>query len=172
MNLSAHLDTQFRLAGMNDLPAIVEIYNSTIAGKMSTADTEPQSVQSRQEWFREHDPAKRPLWVLEGASGMIGWISLQSFYGRPAYDQTAEISIYIGEKYRGKGMGSKSLEYAISQGNTLGIRSLVGFIFAHNMASIRLFEKFGFDRWGFLPRIAILDGEEKSLLILGKRLKP
>ena len=30
-----------------DLPAIVEIYNATIAGRMVTADTSPVTVESR-----------------------------------------------------------------------------------------------------------------------------
>jgi hypothetical protein len=91
----------FRDATVGDLPAIVAIYNATIPAGMATADTEPVSVDSRQEWFRQHSPEKRPLWVIEDDTGEIGgWVSFQSFYGRPAYDGTAEISIYIGETQR------------------------------------------------------------------------
>ncbi|WP_339382997.1 GNAT family N-acetyltransferase, partial [Klebsiella aerogenes] len=62
---------------------------------MVTADTMPVTVESREEWFNEHNPGKRPLWVIENPSGeIIGWVSFQSFYGRPAYDATVEISIY------------------------------------------------------------------------------
>jgi phosphinothricin acetyltransferase len=46
----------------------------------------------------------------------------------------------------------------------------VGFVFAHNTASCRLFKSFGFEEWGFLPQIAELDGLEQSLIILGKKL--
>ena len=48
-----------------DLPSIVEIYNASIPGRAATADTEPVTVQSRRQWFAEHDPSSRPLWVLE-----------------------------------------------------------------------------------------------------------
>jgi len=36
-----------RTALESDLPAIVEIYNSTVPSRMVTADTEPVSVESR-----------------------------------------------------------------------------------------------------------------------------
>ncbi|WP_240894440.1 GNAT family N-acetyltransferase [Parapedobacter sp. SGR-10] len=88
---------------------IVDIYNSTISSRMVTADTEPVSVESRQKWFDEHNTTNRPLWVIENNTNqIIGWISFQSFYGRPAYDATVEISIYLDETQRGKGLGNTS----------------------------------------------------------------
>jgi phosphinothricin acetyltransferase len=53
----------FRNASLEDLPKIVEIYNSTIPSRMVTADTEPISVESRKQWFAEHNPEIRPLWI-------------------------------------------------------------------------------------------------------------
>jgi len=161
---------KFRTATRNDLPRIVEIYNSTVPTRLATADTEPVSVASREQWFNEHD-SSRPLWVVEDAQNhMLGWVSFQSFYGRPAYQATVEISIYIDPESRGKGLGKKILEYCINQAPNYGIKTLVGFIFSHNTASLRLFQQFGFEQWGQLPDIAVLDGVEKSLTILGKRI--
>ncbi|HEX8024151.1 hypothetical protein [Mucilaginibacter sp.] len=51
---------KFRDAVETDLNKIVEIYNSTVASRMSTADTEPVSVDSRKKWFDEHNHS-RPL---------------------------------------------------------------------------------------------------------------
>jgi len=78
-----------------DLPAIVEIYNTTIPGRMATADTEPVTVESRIPWFCMHHPRTRPLWVLEESLRVRAWLSFNSFYGRPAYQPTAEVSIYV-----------------------------------------------------------------------------
>ena len=55
----------YRDATLDDLPAIVAIYNSTIASRDVTADLEPVSVESRRAWFDAHGPAARPLWVVE-----------------------------------------------------------------------------------------------------------
>src|SRR5690606_26668930 len=99
----------FRHALPGDLPLIVDIYNSTIHGRMVTADTSPVSVESRQSWFHAHTPEKWPLWMVETAGQAAGWVSLQNFYGRPAYNATAEISIYLHPDFRGKGLGKMAL---------------------------------------------------------------
>jgi len=161
----------YRDANRSDLDRIVEIYNSTIPSRMVTADVENVSVASRQQWFDEHDPSKRPLWVIEdSAKQIVGWVSFQSFYGRPAYDATAEISIYLDVAQRGKGLGKQTLRYCIDNAPGFGINTLLGFIFSHNEPSLKLFRYFGFEDWATLPHIALLDGQERSLKILGKRV--
>ena len=154
-----------------DLPGIVEIYNSTVPSRQVTADTEPVTVASREPWFDAHSPGRYPLWVLEDAGGtMLGWISLSAFYGRPAYASTAEVSIYLAEAARGRGLGRLALDYALDACPALGIRTLLGFIFAHNTPSMALFERRGFSTWGHFPDVAELDGVRRSLVILGLAL--
>jgi L-amino acid N-acyltransferase YncA len=161
-----------RHATEKDLPKIVEIYNSTVPTRISTADTEKVSVQSRIDWFRKHSSKKHPLLVHETEDQVTGWVSFEPFYGRPAYDHTAEISIYIAEEHRGKGLGQRLLNESIQLARLLGIKTLLGYIFSHNTPSIRLFRSFGFEEWGKLPGIAEMDGREYSLSILGKRIHP
>ncbi len=164
-------DLSYRNATQNDLSRIVEIYNSTIPLRTVTADTENVSVESRQKWFDEHSPDKRPLWVVENADNqIIGWVSFQSFYGRPAYDATVEVSIYLDPSQRGKGLGKEILQYCIDEAPLFGVKTLLGFIFAHNEPSLKLFRHFGFEDWATLPNIAILDGQERGLKIVGKRI--
>ncbi|WP_394236234.1 GNAT family N-acetyltransferase [Niallia oryzisoli] len=160
----------FRIASIEDLPIIVEIYNSTIPSRMVTADTEPVTVTDRLDWFHDHNPSKRPLWVVEYEGEICGWVSLQSFYGRPAYHATAEISIYLHGDFRGKGLGKEIISKVIEECPTYGIDTLLGFIFGHNEPSIRLFSSFGFEQWAHLPEVAELDGIKRDLLILGKKI--
>lgn len=165
-----------RPATLNDLPTIVAIYNSTVASREVTADTEPVTVASRLAWFHEHTPERRPLWVIEQADDtsaephIVGWISYSNFYGRPAYAGTAEVSIYIEESWRGKGVGRYALAEAIAFAPKIKVHTLLGFIFGHNQPSLALFGKFGFETWANLPRVANLDGVERDLIILGKRV--
>ncbi|MBP6575739.1 MAG: N-acetyltransferase [Chryseobacterium sp.] len=162
----------FRDATLEDLPKIVEIYNSTVASRLVTADLEPVSVESKLDWFSEHNSETRPLWMVQDSQeNTIGWVSFQDFYGRPAYQKTAEISIYIDENFRDKGFGRQILELSIEKCPSLGIENLLAFIFAHNLPSLTLFEKFGFELWGNLKNIAEMDGEKRSLIILGKTIK-
>ncbi len=158
-----------RNATLNDLPAIVDIYNQTIAGRMVTADLEPVSIESRIPWFHTHS-LKRPLQVWEQGNTVIAWLSFKDFYGRPAYRHTAEIAIYIHQQHRGKGLGALLLQQAINCCADLEIHTLLGFIFAHNQPSVSLFRKFGFETWAHLPAVAKLDDELRDLLILGKKI--
>ncbi|MED4229334.1 N-acetyltransferase family protein [Neobacillus cucumis] len=159
-----------RNADKKDMPVIVDIYNSTIAGRMVTADLEPVTVESRMQWYNDHTPTFRPLWVVETNGQICAWVSFQSFYGRPAYNATAEISIYIHHDFRGKKLGKFLIQKAIDECPRLGIKTLLGFIFGHNEPSVKLFESFGFEKWAHLPNVAELDGVERDLLILGKRI--
>ncbi len=159
-----------RHATENDLPSIVAIYNASIPSRMATADLEPVSVASRVNWFKKRSPLKHPLWVIEIEGVVVGWLSFQPFYGRPAYHATAEVSIYIASNYQRRGLGERLLKEAIRQSPNLGLNTLIGFIFDRNEASLKLFEKFGFERWGHMPRIAELDGIECGLVILGLRV--
>jgi len=156
-----------RLARQDDLPRIVEIYNATIASRLVTADLEPVGVAQRLPWFEAHIPGKRPLWVLERDCVVAAWLSYSSFYGRPAYDKTAELSVYVDEAHRRAGLGSYLLHQAIVHAPAVGVDRLLGFIFGHNTPSLALFERFGFERWAMLPGVARLDGVERDLVILG-----
>ncbi|GAA5088618.1 GNAT family N-acetyltransferase [Chryseobacterium ginsengisoli] len=164
-------ELKFRNANLEDLSKIVEIYNSTIPSRMVTADTENISVESRIQWFHEHNSETRPLWVIEDQhNNVLGWVSFSSFYGRPAYNGTVELSIYMDENSRGKGYGKKVLQYCIDNAGKFGVKTLLGFIFLHNEPSLKLFRYFGFEDWGVFPDVAVLDGVERTLVILGKRI--
>ncbi|NWL86716.1 MULTISPECIES: GNAT family N-acetyltransferase [unclassified Paenibacillus] len=167
------MDEQYVIedAVLEDLGRIVDIYNETITGRMVTADLEPITVASRLLWFEEHAPDFRPLWVLKEGERIVAWLSFQSFYGRPAYLATAEISIYISAECRGKGLGSLLLQRAIDFCPRIAVNTLLGFVFAHNQPSLSLLEKFGFERWAHLPRVANMDGIERDLVILGRRVE-
>lgn len=162
---------RFRNAGPEDLEKIVEIYNSTIASRMVTADVDEVSVESKHQWFEEHHPDTRPLWMAEDPEGKtVGWVSFSSFHERAAYSGTAEVSIYLDESFRGKGYGGEILQYCIDNASKFKIHTLVALIFLHNEPSLKLFRNFGFEDWGTLPEVAILDGVKRSLKILGRKV--
>jgi L-amino acid N-acyltransferase YncA len=158
-----------RDAKIEDLPAIVEIYNSSIPRRMATADLEPVTVSSRLEWFEAHN-SRRPIWTIEVDDKIGGWLSLRSFYGRAAYQHTAEVSIYVSPDYHRQHLADRLLTHAIVTCPSLDLNTLVGFIFGHNQPSLNLFQKHEFQQWGFLPQIAELDGTERDLVILGRKI--
>ena len=154
----------------SDFSAIVDIYNATVPTRMVTAELEPTTVKARLPWFRAHTPDRHPFWVMEIDGQIAGWLSVQSFLPRCAYRGTAEISVYVDQKFRRRGVGRILLEEAIARASSLEINAMVGFIFAHNEPSLKLFERVGFERWGLLPRVAQLDGIERDLTIVGRQV--
>ena len=109
----------------------------------------PVSVEERREWFTLHTPDRRPIWVAEGDDGtVIGWVSLQEFYGRPVYHATAEISVYVAQAHRNRGVARRLLEEAILGCPSLGVRNIVGLVYTHNERSVRLFCRDGFSALG------------------------
>jgi len=162
------------LATQDDLPAIVDIYNSTIASRLVTADLEPVTVASRQPWFDSHQRLDRPLWVLRDTFSVgqpvAGWMSFSDFHPRAAYAGTVEVSVYLREDYRGQRLGTLLLHAAVEQARQIGAHTLVGLVFGHNQPSLALFERFGFERWGSLPQVAELDGVSRDLVYVGKRV--
>ena len=160
-----------RAAEVHDLPRIVEIYNASIPGRLATADTEPVTVEARRPWFEAHG-ARRPIWVDARDGAIAGWVGLGDFYGRPAYAPTAELSVYVAPEARRCGVARALVGHAIAEAPSLGIATLLGFVFGHNAPSLALLERHGFARWGLLPRVAVLDGVERDLVLLGLRLAP
>lgn len=163
-------EMKIRDATAADLPAIVDIYNVAVATRMSTAQLEPVTVESRREWLTEHSPDRHPFWILEMDGQVAGWLTIKPFIPRCAYSGTVELSVYVKEKFRRRGIARALLEEAIARGPSFEITAMVGLIFAHNEPSLHLFEQVGFVRWGLLPRVALLDGVERDLAIMGRHV--
>ncbi|MNJ77137.1 putative phosphinothricin acetyltransferase YwnH [compost metagenome] len=52
----------------------------------------------------------------------------------------------------------------------IGVKTMLGFVFAHNAGSLALLRKYEFEQWGLLPRVANLEGIERDLVIMGRRV--
>ena len=173
------LPVSYRMATTSDLPEIVRVYNTSIEGRLATADLAPVTVADRAPWFAAHDPARRPIWVVDGPGGqdeqrsrLVGWLSFSDFYGRAAYNATGELSIYIDPAAHRQGIARALLAEAIYAAPELSIDTLLGFIFDHNEPSLRLFRALGFEQWAHLPRVAKLVDDERGVIIMGRRVAP
>ncbi|MBS1646231.1 MAG: N-acetyltransferase [Bacteroidetes bacterium] len=160
----------FQIADTAQLPLIVGTYNASIKDKIATADLIPITVESRADWFLKHHK-KRPIYLVCYQNKYAGWLSFSDFYGRPAYNQTAEVSIYIEPSMQKKGIGALCLQFALSQCKKIDINILLGFIFAHNAPSLKLFYAHGFEKWGHLPQVANMQGALRDLIIVGKKIE-
>lgn len=157
-----------RVATIDDLPQIVDIYNQSVTTKQATADLTPVTVADRQAWFDAHT-GKRPLVVAQNAENqLLGWGSLSDLYARPAYHISSEISIYVANEAKGQGVGKALVNHLLQVAPSCGVQQVVALIFAHNTPSLGLFKTLGFEKWGNFKQVCDMDGFIADVVILGR----
>jgi phosphinothricin acetyltransferase len=141
-----------RDAVIQDLPAMLDIYNYAIVNLNATFDLEEQTLDQRKVWFNKYG-GSHPLIVAESAGEVAGYCSLSPFSPKEAYSKTAEVSIYISEKHQGKGMGRTLLTEILERAKQLDFHSIIAIITSGNESSVKLHEKFGFTFIGRLQEV-------------------
>jgi len=150
-----------------DLRAITDIYNEAILTTVATFDTEPKSEAERRAWLTAHGP-RHPILVAELAGAVVGWASLSQWSDRPAYADTAEISLYVREAYRGQGIGKQLIETIIAEGEKVGLHTVIARIVAGNQVSIRLHEAVGFEPIGVMREVGRKFGRLLDVYLMQK----
>ncbi|ELA08932.1 N-acetyltransferase GCN5 [Moraxella macacae 0408225] len=163
----------YRLAKPQDLPELVDIYNESIVTKQSTAVLEPLTVSDLQDWFVEHhENANRPMIVAvcQQSDRVLGYGCFSDLYPRPAYHISAEISVYVANDAKGRGIGRYFVQLLQHIAPACGVAQMVAKIFAHNQPSLNLFEKQGFSQWGYLPKVCDMGDFIADVVILGQEV--
>ena len=162
---------KIRMARQEDLPQINEIYNQAVRQRFCTAHLEEVGMHERVRWFTTHHPAHFPVFVAVDEEKIVGWVSLGPYReDRQALAHVAEVSYYVDEKVRGKGVGSGLLDHAQKVASEYGFSVLIAILLNRNPASIGLLLKFGFEEWGRMPGIARIFEQEADHLYYGLRL--
>lgn len=142
---------RIRPAQAEDLPAINAIYNHEILHSTATWDTEPWSLERRQQWWAVHADPLQPVLVAELDGAVIGFAYLTRMSDKPGWRFTREDTIYLDPAVHGRGYGKLLLAELIAAARSLGVRLIVALITATNTPSIRLHRALGFERAGVLP---------------------
>jgi L-amino acid N-acyltransferase len=158
-----------RRATLADATAIAEIYNEAILTTTATFDTEPKSVEEREEWLRSHGE-RHPVLVAELGGRVVGWVSLSRWSDRSAYDDTAETSFYVHSTHRGCGIGRKLKEAIVEEARRLGFHTLIARVAEGSSESLHLNESAGFVHVGTLKEVGRKFGKLLDVHILQKML--
>ena len=158
---------RIRRARLEDLPVITEIYNDAIIKTVATFDTKPKSIEEQKEWFEKHGE-RYPILVAEMNNKVVGWASLTAWSDRCAYSDTAEISLYIEEGYRGKGIGKKLTEAILREGKAAGLHTIIARIREGNDQSIHILETYGFNHIGIMKEVGRKFGKLLDVYLLQK----
>jgi L-amino acid N-acyltransferase YncA len=158
-----------RNAEADDVPAIADIYNDAVVNSTATFDTEPKSLEDRQNWLAARDE-RHPVLVLDLNGKIIGWSSINEYSDRQAYADTAETAIYIDAAHRGQGFGRQLKLATIDEARRLGYHCLIARITEDSEASLQLNLSAGFERVGTLREVGRKFGRLLNVHILQKIL--
>jgi phosphinothricin acetyltransferase len=145
-------DMTIREAVRRDLPGINAIYADAVRRTTATFDVTPPGKRERRRWFRQHG-AGHPLVVADDGSTIAGWGSLSAWSGRCAYGRTVEISIYVRDEYRRRGVGRLLAEDLLERAVALSLHVVIAQIAEGNAGSVALFHHLGFHRVGVLREV-------------------
>jgi L-amino acid N-acyltransferase YncA len=135
--------------GEEHLEAIRGIYNHEIAHTTALYEYEPRSTDTMVAWWAAKQAAGLPVLGVEGEPGVLaGFASWGPFRPFPAYVHTAEHSVYVDVRFRGRGVGRALLEAVVEEARSRHLHTLVGVIDATNVASKSLHRRVGFTHGG------------------------
>src|SRR5581483_2000056 len=127
--------------------------------------------QSAPEWDRwDAGHLAKPRLVARAESGdILGWAALSPVSGRCVYAGVAEVSVYIAEHARGRGVGRQLLERLVDESEAAGVWTLQAGIFPENAASVSLHASAGFRVVGTRERIGQMNGRWRDVLLMERR---
>ena len=149
---------------VNDWKQVREIYLEGIRSGNSTFETDAPSWEK---WDENHLDIARL--VMRDEETVIGWAALSPVSKRDVYRGVAEVTVYVTESARGKGIGRALLEALIAESETNGIWTLQASIFPENTASVELHLRCGFREVGRRERIAMLRGVWRDTILFERR---
>ena len=156
-----------RKASQKDLPMITEIYNEAINTTTATFDMTPKTIEEQRLWFADHGE-KNPIMVVEQDGLVVAWGSLSKWSDRCTYTDTAEVSLYVKEPYREKGIGTRLLTELLEEGGRQGLHAIIARITEGNTHSLSLHESLGFFPIGVMREVGVKFGKRLDVHLLEK----
>ena len=160
-----------RDACLDDAPAIARIYNQGIEDRTATLETELRTPEERAEWLASHD-ARHPVLLATDPPGVaVGWASINRFNPRAAYDNVADLSVFVARESRGRGVGDALMRALEPRAGAIGYHKMVLAAFPTNAPAMRLYERHRFATVGIYHEQGMLDGRWVDVVVMEKFLR-
>ena len=143
-----------REASVQDIEAILSIYNDAIINTTAVYDYSPHTIDERMDWYQKKVEGNYPVLVYEKEGQVVGYATFGPFRDWDAYKYTVEHSVYIRNESNGKGIGALLLKEIITIATEREYKMMVAGIDASNEVSIHLHEKLGFQHAGTIHNAA------------------
>lgn len=158
------MDIRLRAMNATDWIRVAEIYKEGIETGNATFQ---QSIPTWEDWNKGHISVCRI--VAEVNHDIVGWAALSAVSSRAVYAGVAEISVYVGNKYRGQQIGTKLLEAIIVESEANSFWTLQSGIFPENKSSIAIHIKQGFREIGYREKVAKMNQMWRDTILMERR---
>ncbi len=144
--------------------SVEDIYRQGIATKNATFEIDSPGWD---DWDAKHHPHSRI--VAQDGQEILGWAALSPVSPRRVYEGVAEVSVYVANAARGRGVGRALLQALIEQSEENRIWTLQAGVFPENAASLALHKSLGFREVGRREKLGQLQGIWRDVILLERR---
>jgi len=144
----------------DDIAACLDIYNYEVVNGVATLDLEARTLLEWQGGGGGGPTIRQCVFVGLIDDVVVGYASLSPYRTKDAFKSTVELSIYIHQEYRGRGVASKLMAHILDHAKeTDTLHTVVSVITAGNATSTALHERFGFTYCGLTPQVGFKHGK-------------
>jgi len=160
-----------RLGELSDVPAITDIFNFYIINTNARFEEQIFSYEDRLEWFQQFKPdSKHQIYVAVENTLVLGFACSQLYRPASAFEHTVEVTVYLDEYAKGKGVGSSLYNRLFTALKRQNVHRALSGIALPNDASIALHKRFGFEEVGTFNEYAKKHGHYISSVWLEKQV--
>lgn len=155
-----------------DFEAAARVYNHYVETTTATFQTSPVTPD---EWAAEStggEPGRHGAWAVDDDGAFAGYVLVTPFKSRCAYRDTAEVTVYLAPGRTGRGLGREALAFADDHARAAGLHALLAVVCAENDASLRAFERAGYERCALLREVGSKFGRLLDVVYLEKLNAP
>lgn len=135
---------EIRDARVEDLEAILAIYNEVIVNSTAVYFFEPVDLSERAAWFEARRAAGFPVIIAWDGGEVVGFGSFGAFRAPPGYAWTVEHTVHVRAGRRGQGIGRCLVNELIERARALGKHVMIGGVDADNAGSLAFHQRLGF----------------------------
>lgn len=135
-----------RSATEADAAAIQAIYAPIVRETAISFEMDPPTIEEMARRIRTTLERYPYLVACDEGGAVLGYAYAGAFRARPAYQCTAEMSVYVGAGAQGRGVGKALFTRLMELLKDAGIHSVIGGVTLPNEASVRLHESLGFEK--------------------------
>lgn len=159
-----------RRAERAEVPAMREIFNEVLRNSNSIYREDEVTLEERYVWFDEKIEHGFPIFGAYEGDQLVGYAGYGTWRAAQGYRKSVELTIYVDQKRRGRGIGSKLIQTIIDQAKADGYHVMLGAIDADNQQSINFHKRFGFLETARMPEVAMKNNKWLTLVFMQKLL--